>query len=146
MILLPGDTSDGWAAGDLIDVLRRGFPEDHSRLDEKRVEIPEIGTVDELLGALRRAELVVTSRLHGLLLAAALGRPTLAVVYDRKVDTLARDLQLGDYLVDIESFDVVSLRSNFDRLQEDAPTVRANLRRIVSAYRRRLDEIFEEVL
>jgi len=146
VVLVPGDTSDAWAAGDLEGILREELPPGVAPESLDRLEIPRIESVQQLLDALRGVELVVTSRLHGVLLAAALGKPVLAVVYDRKVDTLARDLALGDYLVDIERFDVVSLRSNFERLAADAPRIREKLRPIVSGYRERLERLFEEVL
>jgi len=141
VILVPGDGTDNWAIEDLAGILDDGGSSAGGVL-----EIPRVESVAELLDSLRHAEVVVTSRLHGVLLSAALGKPVLAVIYDRKVDTLARDLHLEDYAVDIERFDVVSLQAKFERLEMDAPVIRENLPSIVLGYRRRLEELFEEVL
>jgi hypothetical protein len=49
------------------------------------------------------AELVVTSRLHGCILALATGRPVVAVSGDRKVESFMQAAGLEDWVCDLEA-------------------------------------------
>jgi polysaccharide pyruvyl transferase WcaK-like protein len=63
-----------------------------------------VNTLPELLEALLSFDLVVASRLHGLLLSFLSGKPTLAISYDRKVKRLMEELGQAAYCREIGSF------------------------------------------
>lgn len=67
-----------------------------------RVPAPDVAT---LLHALRRANVVVAARLHGVLLGHVAGRPCVALAHERKVRTLMEDAQQDGDCFDIEGFD-----------------------------------------
>lgn len=68
-----------------------------------RLSSSAVNTLRDLLDVLRSVDLVVASRLHGLLLSFLSGKSALAISYDRKVKCLMDDLGLAVYCVDIRS-------------------------------------------
>jgi polysaccharide pyruvyl transferase WcaK-like protein len=86
-----------------------------------RAHIPT--TVHELLEALRSFDVVVASRLHGVLLSFLVGTPAVAVSYDRKVSRLMEDLKLKEYCVDIRTFEREILVKVFSSLRENRKPV-----------------------
>lgn len=61
--------------------------------------LPLTATLDGWLTDLAQYHLVLATRLHAALLAVALGTPTVAIAYERKVLDAFRDLGLGDFVV-----------------------------------------------
>ncbi|MFC4065153.1 polysaccharide pyruvyl transferase family protein [Actinoplanes subglobosus] len=60
---------------------------------------PLSATLDDWLAGLASYRLVMATRLHAALLAVAMGVPTVAIAYERKVLDAFHDLGLGDYVV-----------------------------------------------
>jgi polysaccharide pyruvyl transferase WcaK-like protein len=161
VVLLPGDDADRATARTLVDRIaeaaaaldgdgpagdargRSGSPGTPSR---GILETPRIESVEQLLDALRGVGSVVASRLHLVLLAAALGKPVLPLSYDTKVDALAQDLGLGAYRRDIAAASAVELHRTLTRLERDRDSVRRTLRDRVESFRARLERQYEEVL
>lgn len=81
-------------------VASRAEPELEGRL--VRAETANLGG---FLDTLRRADIVIASRLHGVILAHIVGTPTIALSYDWKVDEHMRVMELERYLFPIGSFD-----------------------------------------
>ena len=106
------------------------------RLDpsaRNRLSSIAVNNVRELLELLLSVDLVVASRLHGLLLSFLSGKPALAISYDRKVKCLMDELGQAAYCVDIRSFKsddllrlFATLRTNRDAI---VPAVAAICRR-----------------
>jgi polysaccharide pyruvyl transferase WcaK-like protein len=57
----------------------------------------------ELLGALNSFDVIVTSRLHGVILSHVLGKPAAALSYDRKVRAHMQDMEQERFCIDIDS-------------------------------------------
>jgi polysaccharide pyruvyl transferase WcaK-like protein len=62
-------------------------------------------TLPELMATLESVDIVVAARLHAILLAHLKGRPTLALSYERKVETLMREFDLAEFCVPIRDLD-----------------------------------------
>ena len=58
-------------------------------------------TPDTLLEFFRRLDFVISSRLHGVLLAIVATRPVLALSHERKVRTLMSDVGVASFCVDL---------------------------------------------
>jgi polysaccharide pyruvyl transferase WcaK-like protein len=69
------------------------------RETSNRFENGEAG-LEQTLRAYERSDLVLSSRLHGCVMAFAMGRPALAVSGDGKIDSFMRAAGLDAYLVD----------------------------------------------
>jgi polysaccharide pyruvyl transferase WcaK-like protein len=66
--------------------------------------------VTELLGPVGA---VVATRLHNLMFALKLGKPTIALSYARKIDAMMADLGLGEYCLTAGSIDAEALKALF---------------------------------
>jgi polysaccharide pyruvyl transferase WcaK-like protein len=68
--------------------------------------IREVETVPFLIECIRETDVVIASRLHGVLLAHLAARPVLAISYERKVKALMADFENDAYCLDINTFDI----------------------------------------
>lgn len=68
-----------------------------------RCSVAHATTPDTLLEFFRRLDLVVSSRLHGVLLAIVAGRPVLALSHERKVRTLMSDAGIPTFCVELKT-------------------------------------------
>jgi polysaccharide pyruvyl transferase WcaK-like protein len=92
-----------------------------------RLLFGNVTTVPGLLALLHSLDFVVASRLHGLILSFLAGKPSIALSYDRKVETLMTDVGLKTYCLDIRSFTNENLLATFLRLHADAAPVKSKL-------------------
>jgi polysaccharide pyruvyl transferase WcaK-like protein len=119
VILFSSSTPDDQIFQDLRDrVSSQVENEDLVRLSSR-----DVATVAELVEFLRSVDLVVASRLHGLLLSFLTGKPSLAISYDRKVQRLMEDLDQARYCLDIGSFTCRELLDAFLDLQTKADLI-----------------------
>jgi polysaccharide pyruvyl transferase CsaB len=92
-------------------------------------------TIEELLpdhraglARIARAGLIVTVRLHGMILAAVAGRPFVAVAYDQKVRGVAIELDAADQVVGLESLTTAALDAAIERAGDGAARLRIGTR------------------
>jgi polysaccharide pyruvyl transferase WcaK-like protein len=64
-------------------------------------EIVDAATPNDLLEFFRRIDVVISSRLHGVLLAIVAERPVLALSHERKVRTLMRDAGVAEFCTEL---------------------------------------------
>ncbi len=81
-----------------------------SRRTNNLIEPGNAAQLDRVLGLYRAAGVVLSSRLHGCILAVATGRPVLAVSGDRKVESFMRAAGLGDWVLDLDEIESVPER------------------------------------
>jgi len=94
-------------------------------------------TVDELFAVLARVDVVVASRLHGILLSHLASKPVVAISYDRKVDTHMAYMEQTSHRLDIHSVDATAI----DRVFQDFLEQTEESSRSVSASSVRLSEL-----
>jgi polysaccharide pyruvyl transferase WcaK-like protein len=111
-----------------------------------KVNTPRVKTVKELLTLFAGADVVVASRLHGVLLSCVMERPTLALSYDRKVNALMNDLGLSQYCREIEGVEGPALKDLFAQLAKNRREVRDQLKTRVLAAKENLNQQFDTVL
>jgi polysaccharide pyruvyl transferase WcaK-like protein len=101
VILCTSDSPDIKTAD---EVYARVLSHSESRLEGRlvRADTPHLGA---FLESLRVADVVIASRLHGVILAHLVGTPTIALSYDWKVDEHMRVMELERYRFPIGSFD-----------------------------------------
>ena len=110
-----------------------------------RVRRADDATLDALLSELAALDLVVASRLHGVILAHLLGKPVLAVSFDRKVEAHMDDFGQRSYCLHIASVSRAELHSGFERLRSDATLVRERIRSAAATARRAVDAQFDQL-
>jgi polysaccharide pyruvyl transferase WcaK-like protein len=124
--------SDAGADASAIEDLRRVLNEQHGVL------VPPSGpsgTVDELLSRMSKMDYIVTCRFHGIVMAHILNKPVLAIAHHPKITHLMQAIGLGDFCVDIRTFDPLHLSNSFVTLVRDREIVRQRMARTLDEYR-----------
>jgi polysaccharide pyruvyl transferase WcaK-like protein len=110
------------------------------------VRVARDATLEELLAELDGVDGVVASRLHGVILAHVLGKPALAVSFDRKVSVHMKEIGMARYCLDLHVVDRAALSHAFAQLEQEARSVRAALDDSRRAMREALDLQYDAVL
>jgi polysaccharide pyruvyl transferase WcaK-like protein len=91
-------------------------------------------------------DVVVSERLHAIVMAAILGRPTVGLLYDVKVTELADQLGIADRSVDINApFDPATLAASIVDASAPGTDEGLRLRMQAETYRAELDDHFRDV-
>jgi len=131
-----------WCDWAVVDDVRAAL----SPADREAVIVADTRTVPDLFKHIGELDLVVASRLHGLLLAQRAGRPTLALSYDRKVDTLMADMGFSHFCLSLDSATLDQARSAYRAIVPDLTLVQLQVQRRVQEYVARVSAQFEEIL
>jgi polysaccharide pyruvyl transferase WcaK-like protein len=107
--------------------------------------IIKVASLYDLLALLQSVDFVVASRLHGLILSFFCGKPSLAISYDRKVQTLMNDLNQADYCVDIRSVQSADLLAKFAKMQANRDGITMQLEATLGQYRYSLETQYEMI-
>lgn len=142
LLLFVSSSADRAALGELKDRLRARYGQ--SALTH--VFEPSINRVEDLLSQLSRAEFVVATRFHGVLLSHVLRKPVLAIAYDRKVDAHMEDLQQSPYTLDVRRLNAHQLCESFALLEANAAQVRPRINTCIEAFRTPLDDQYERLV
>lgn len=103
-------------------------------------------SVTELVSQLAATDFVVASRFHNVLLALLLHKPTLAISFHPKVESLMSSLRMSHLCQYIDNIDVNKLTLQLAALQAGADNVRRDLARETTGYREALETQFEAIL
>lgn len=104
-----------------------------------RLLVPRIETVEELMEQLASLDLVVATRFHGILLPFLLHKPVLGISNHHKMSDLMMAMGQGEYLLDIERFDLESIIQRFQALEASAEAVKARIDERVKVFRKALE-------
>lgn len=102
--------------------------------------------LDQFMALASRAKLIVSSRLHGLILALVAGTPAVSVAVMRKMTRLMIDAGLSEYNLEIDTLHPNAMTAVVDRAIANETHLRLHVARIVSNYRRHLDEHFDRLI
>lgn len=102
--------------------------------------------VDHHLEAVGKADLIVASRLHGVILSHLAGVPVLALSYDAKVDVQMRITDQQDYCMSINALELPAFIERFEALKAAQSREAARLRSIASVFRQQLDSQYDRIL
>jgi len=84
--------------------------------------------VVELLGPVAA---VVATRFHNVMFALKLAKPTIALSYARKIDSLMEDLGLGEYCLPVGSIDVGALKALFTDIETRLDEISVEIEKVV---------------
>jgi polysaccharide pyruvyl transferase WcaK-like protein len=133
--MFTSDSPDRFAIDDLWGRLSVEMSPEELRSIERH----HVATVWEFLDQASRVDLVVASRLHGVLLAQLVGTPVLALSYDRKVDVQMESVGHGFFLLNIDEFHMSDFQDRFGRLEACLETAREQIRARFSESRVQLE-------
>jgi len=103
-------------------------------------------TVKELLRQLGETEAVISARYHNLVMALIQNKPVIALSDHAKLDSLATDFGLAQYLVPLQNLSPDVLIGRFTQLESDAERLRPYVKAELDKYRQALDELYATLL
>lgn len=134
--------ADPPAISAILDALRRQHPEISGNL----VVDPPLRTGDDLIAAMRRVDIIVAARFHGVLVSHLLQKPVLAVSYHQKTSDLqARMVQQGCTL-DIDDCNLEGLQKCFIFLESHFDSIPHDFEQRVPPCRSALAQQYDRVL
>ncbi len=114
VVVFPSELKvDAPLAARLADEIRSGLAPEPAN----RVLTASVDDLDSLLATLADLDIVVASRLHGLILSHVLARPTLAISYHHKVETHMREMGEDEFRVPLIGVEVDGLMQRFEALR-----------------------------
>ena len=123
----------------ILEVLAEFRP----RIPEIEVHLHATTSHRDAAAIIAQCDLLLSERLHALVMAAILGKPFVALMYDVKVRELVASLGMEGYAFDINHpFDPLALQARCQALQREAGTVGCHLAERSAALRRELDAYF----
>jgi polysaccharide pyruvyl transferase WcaK-like protein len=143
VVLFASSGSDRPVAAALLQAVTAAAPHGTEAL---RIRRASDDTLSDLLAELDRVDLVVASRLHGVVLAHLLGKPVVAVSFDRKVATHMASMGQQPYCLDIHEVGSDALQETFGRLEHTATAERARLEGTVAECRRAVEAQYDTVV
>jgi polysaccharide pyruvyl transferase WcaK-like protein len=133
--------ADPLVISDIGDVLIKKF---RACSSEAKLVMP-ISGLDDLMKQISVMDLVVATRFHGIMLSFLMNKPVIGISNHPKMDSLMRDMGQGKYLLDIDYFDVETLKERFISLRSNSDLIKRNLQPIIEDYRRNLDIQYKNV-
>ena len=111
--------------------------------DEDRVVDHPIKTVEDVLGELDAADVVVATRFHNVLMSMLLNKPVIAISFHHKVSSLMAQMALSEYCHDIHQMDANTLIAQFEELEENEAAVKRTIARGAAEARAAVDEQYD---
>ncbi len=131
VVLVHSDSNDRVPVREVASRLAsRVGPEQRARL-----ETPVTDRLPDFLRALESVDFTVAARLHGVILSQVVGRPVLALSYERKVATVMREMDHMEYCLELETMDPTEAFAKLEGIRGNAQALRADLESKV-AFRR----------
>jgi polysaccharide pyruvyl transferase WcaK-like protein len=123
--LLVGDAngSDDTVIQEIMANIRQSMP---GTGEGRLVAWPAVSLAD-ILAAMRSADSVVAIRFHNVVAALMLGKPTIAISYGAKHQSLMEDFGIAEFCTPVKTLDHERLASLFTRLSDNAAHLRAML-------------------
>lgn len=103
-------------------------------------------TFQQLMTRLAKADLVIASRLHSIILSHVLYKPTLAISWDRKVSAHMQDLEQDSYMIPIKDVDYDRLFEVFNQLKSNAHDIRDHIKANIENFQCPMIEQYEKLV
>lgn len=110
-----------------------------------RLEAETPATVDELMGVIARADLLIATRFHGTVLALIAGRPVVSVCYHRKTADVMASAGLDAYALALDGLSADEVLTRVDGLRRRIPDIYGQIDAVVSNRRHLLEQQFADL-
>jgi polysaccharide pyruvyl transferase WcaK-like protein len=137
--VLTSDHSDNSAARELFARIQKRLP------NGIRAELLLPETTEEFLSQMQASDLLVASRLHGVILAQIVATPVVAISYNWKVDEQMRHSGCAHYNASIEAFDAPQVLGLIDAALAERDALSARLAARAAESYSLLDRQYSEV-
>ena len=102
-------------------------------------------TVTDLLSTIAQVDYVIASRLHSLILSFLLGKPSIALSFDPKVESLMRDFGQSAFCLNICTATTNAILSRYEELCNQRVTISAHICDVVRNHQKRLERQYREL-
>jgi len=116
------------------------------KYDSNYITPKEIWHLEDLLYVISNIDVVIASRLHGVLISHLLNKPVLALSYHRKVDTLMSQMCLSEYCIKIHDVQFEHIINKFSDMINNRFIIENTIKEKVDQYRSLLDKQYELIL
>jgi polysaccharide pyruvyl transferase WcaK-like protein len=140
LVLFATDGSDVETINDLLKTVSTG-PAEAANLQV--LPSPPQQTTENLLQSISGADVVIASRLHGVILSHLIAKPVIAISYDRKVDAHMSEIGQSEYRINIDEFTSETLTERFLALHEVARLESDRVEHAVQRYRDQVGTQFD---
>jgi polysaccharide pyruvyl transferase WcaK-like protein len=130
----------------VVEELLESLQKDNLIEDTDNVEVVATKKAEDLLTLMSGVDIVVASRLHGVMLSHLMNRPVLAISYDRKVTTYMQDVGQGEFCLDIHHIDPQLLINTFLALSLKQELVKDQIAKKTTEFKQSLSIQFDEIL
>jgi|WetSurMetagenome_2_1015567.scaffolds.fasta_scaffold13629_4 polysaccharide pyruvyl transferase WcaK-like protein len=112
--------------------------------EDKIIEGP-ISTVNDLMSQILDTDIVIASRLHGVLLSHLVHKPVLAISYEKKIDTHMDDMGMSEFCLNLNQVSLPILKTRFQQLESSRDIVAGQLADKISSYQKALQEQYDRL-
>jgi polysaccharide pyruvyl transferase WcaK-like protein len=111
-----------------------------------RARVFKIDSLDEFKLCLEQMELLISSKMHPMVLATSGYVPTVCIAYDHKQTGFLRDLGLTEYLIDLKDVDSEAIVSRVGKVIENRAEIVALLKDKIPVLQNEVKSAMREVL
>jgi polysaccharide pyruvyl transferase WcaK-like protein len=102
-------------------------------------------SVKELLRQLNETEVVISARYHNVVMALMQNKPVIVLSDHAKLDSLATDFGLAQYLIPLRNLRPDDLIGKFEQLQSDRERLTSYIKATSDKYRKALDPLYAAI-
>jgi polysaccharide pyruvyl transferase WcaK-like protein len=128
-----------------VEDLRAAITRRSSAASPERLRTPRVTTLRELYAALAGVQVVLASRLHGVILPHLAGIPVAALSYERKVSTLMKIMQHERFCAPIDEFDPAAACASVLELVRQHAAVSNEIRTRLAGFRAEVEAQYDAV-
>jgi polysaccharide pyruvyl transferase WcaK-like protein len=104
-----------------------------------------IHSLDDLMTAIARTEMIVATRFHGIVLPYLLYKPVVGIAYHQKTHDLLGQLGQSEYVLDLHDVTLDALQERFLALESKRAVIREEIERKISFFQQRLAAQYDQV-
>jgi polysaccharide pyruvyl transferase WcaK-like protein len=104
-----------------------------------------IHSLDDLMTAIARMEIIVATRFHGIVIPYLLHKPVLGIAYHQKTHDLMGELGQSEYVLDIHDVTLHSLRERFLALESKRAVIRGEIEQKIAGFQQVLTAQYDQV-
>ena len=138
-------TTDIWFDAQTIEELALALKNETHAADSRILTHEPIMATEALFSQMSSMDYIVTCRFHGVVFAHLMNIPFIAISHHPKVATLMTDLELSEYCLDIETFDLKQLTTAFTRMVINKEDIKARMAEKVTLYKKALTSHFDQL-
>jgi polysaccharide pyruvyl transferase WcaK-like protein len=156
--MMAGFTAQALEHGDPVIFLCSGIGNDRQVFDDLVEDLGASGSgsgadlkavmtrnLDHLLEQIAAVDILVTSRLHGVILSFLQGKPAIALSYDPKIEAVMETFGQSAYCLKIEEATSEELHARLRALRGELSAARERIRRVLAGSRAQLEEQYDRL-